>query len=92
MTDRTTKLLLGLIVLALWGLLLRPALTPLPAKAAPDAPAGATNGMVVTDRGVYLYSSDGSLYLFDQSLNLRARAIHDLNVAEGHYTFHTLRP
>jgi hypothetical protein len=34
MTDRTTKLVLISIALALWGLLLRPALTPIPAKAA----------------------------------------------------------
>jgi hypothetical protein len=33
MVDRTTKLLLSLITLALWALLLRPAFTPVPSHA-----------------------------------------------------------
>jgi hypothetical protein len=33
MTDRMTKMLLVLIAVALWGLLLRPLMTPLPAVA-----------------------------------------------------------
>jgi hypothetical protein len=33
MADRTTKLLLFCIALALWGLLMRPTFTPMPVKA-----------------------------------------------------------
>ena len=33
MIDRTTKLMLALIILGLWGLLLRPVFSPIPTQA-----------------------------------------------------------
>jgi hypothetical protein len=41
-TDRTTKLLLFCIALALWGLLMRPTFTPMPVKA-----EGSSSGQLV---------------------------------------------
>ena len=38
MLDRTTKLMLALIILGLWGLLLRPAFMPVPIQAQQSQP------------------------------------------------------
>jgi hypothetical protein len=48
-TDRTTKLLLFLIAAALWGLLLKPLLGPLPATAAARRSASANGNTVSVD-------------------------------------------
>jgi hypothetical protein len=85
MFDRTTKLLLALIVLALWGLLLRPALSPLATHAQdtivtqPFASQVVAPALTVNpgSNSLYLASTDGSVYLFDATtLQLRARAIN----------------
>ena len=78
MMDRTTKLLLAAIALALWGLLMRPALTPIPARAAgPD-----TGQLVVVGEGqmarVFLYTAGGSIYRFSSNdLSVSAHAYYD---------------
>ena len=78
MTDRTTKVLLFSIALALWGLLMRPAFTPIPAKA-----AGSDNGqLVVVGEGqaarVFLLTPGGRLYRFSpDDLSVRAHAVFD---------------
>jgi hypothetical protein len=78
-TDRTTKLLLAATVLALWGLLMRPTFTPIPAKA-----AGVEGGqLVVVGDGqtarIYLLSPNGqNLYRFGaDDLSVRAHAHYD---------------
>src|SRR5690349_15250458 len=87
MIDRTTKLLLGVIGLALWGLLLRPVITPLTTHAQDGilvAGSSVTNpvfppALVVNpaNGGLYLAATDGNLYLFDaNTLVLRARAVN----------------
>jgi hypothetical protein len=78
MFDRTTKMLLATIALALWGLLLRPVFTPVPihADTAPAAP-NPNPVFTVTDKGLYLYHSDGNIYLFNPSnLALMSRAFY----------------
>jgi hypothetical protein len=61
--DRTTKILLAVIAVALWGLLLRPVVTP--AQAA-DAPRQDVNATItrIGETPVAL-SSDGSLVTVD---------------------------
>ena len=61
-TDRTTKILLGLIAAGLWGLLLQPFWRPVPAVAAApqdvrivgvgDPLAVATTSIMIDDKGV----------------------------------------
>ena len=77
MLDRTTKLLLFALVLALWGLLLRPVFTPAPAHAQNSVLDGAvaTDGVIYTPGGIYLTPGDGNLFKFDLNLNLQARAL-----------------
>jgi hypothetical protein len=79
-TDRTTKMLLAAVALALWGLLMRPTFTPIPAKA-----AGGEGGQLVVvgegqTAGVYLLTPNGqNLYRFSPN---------DLSViAHAHYDF-----
>lgn len=78
-TDRTTKLLLTAIALALWGLLMRPSLTPIPARA-----AGGEGGQLVVvgegqTAGVYLVTPTGTgLYRFNATdLSLKAHTAYD---------------
>jgi hypothetical protein len=81
MIDRTTKLLLSLIVLALWGLLLRPVFTPVPSQAAARQRVTPLSSarfsapvMQIHPTNGYLYVVDnaGCLYLVDQnSLGVR---------------------
>ena len=88
MTDRTTKFLLVCIALALWGLLMRPAFTPIPAKA-----AGSDNGqLVVVGEGpalrVFLFGPGGRLYRFSpDDLSVRAHAVFD--AVKETYVSHT---
>jgi|SRR5437899_2747824 len=80
MLDRTTKILLTLIVLGLWGLLLRPVFTPIPAGAQQANQLQLTAPMLTLNpvSGVlYLAPPDGNVYLFDpNTLELRARAVY----------------
>lgn len=67
MTDRTTRILLTLIAVALWGLLLRPVVSASPTLAAPQS--SGCPALVVTqfrdggDHNVYVVQ-DGRLYRF----------------------------
>ena len=89
MIDRTTKLLLVLLVIGVWGVLLQAAFTTLPLRATTGvAGAAGAPGMVVTSRGVYLYSQNGSLFWFDPELKLKARAVPEQD-REGRPTFTT---
>lgn len=71
MADRTTKFLLVAIAVALWGLLLRPALTPIPAAAQNDAREG---GLVVAGSDVYFHFN-GNIFHFNRALALQNRAL-----------------
>jgi hypothetical protein len=88
MTDRTTKLLLISIALALWGLLLCPAFTPIPARA-----AGSDGGqLVVVGAGqnarVFLLDAGNRVYRFSSNdLSVQARAVFD--PAKETYVNHT---
>jgi hypothetical protein len=78
MLDRTTKLLLAVIAAALWGLLLRPALSPTPAQAQvgyTPFPSSSAARFVVDNGDIYLYDGFGRVYHFDRSLNLLGRAV-----------------
>jgi hypothetical protein len=80
MLDRTTKLLLALLVLGIWALLLRPALTPVPVRAQQASTLSFPGPMLTINpvSGVlYLAPPDGNVYLFDpNTLQLRARAVY----------------
>ena len=82
MLDRTTKLMLALIILGLWGLLLRPVFSPIPTQAQQTQQALQLTAPVLAinpNTGVlYLAPADGNLYLFDpNTLQLRARAVYN---------------
>jgi hypothetical protein len=81
MLDRTTKLMLALIILGLWGLLLRPVFLAVPTQAQQSQTLQfATPVLMVNPNtgGVYLAPTDGNLYLFDPlTLQLRARAVYN---------------
>jgi hypothetical protein len=72
MVDRNTKLLLLIIAVALFGLLLRPAVTPIPAQAQDGASSG-SGGMVVTERDVYLRTGT-SIFRFERNLQPKDEA------------------
>jgi hypothetical protein len=80
MTDRTTKLLLFCIALALWGLLLRPAFTPITASA-----QGSGDGQLVVvgsgrqAPGIFLFTQIGQgVYRFSPNdLSVIAHAHFD---------------
>lgn len=70
-TDRTVKVLLFSIALALWGLLLRPAFTPTTARAAES------------DRGQLVVVGDGQLarvYFVDPGNRVYRLSANDLSV------------
>jgi hypothetical protein len=87
-TDRTTKLLLFCIALALWGLLMRPAFTPMPVKA-----EGSSSGqLVVVGEGqnarVFLLDAGNRVYRFSSNdLSVQAHAVFD--VTKETYVNHT---
>lgn len=75
--DRTVKLLLFSIALALWGLLLRPAFTPVPV----NAQGSSSSELVVVGEGqlagLFLLRQ-GDLYRFSPNdLSLQAKAVYD---------------
>ena len=82
MLDRTTKLLLFAIALALWGVLLRPAFAPSPAQAqSTETGAQSAGRMILTADSLYLYHEDGNVYKFDRNLNLQQRALRQFDAA-----------
>jgi hypothetical protein len=87
MMDRTTKFLLVAIALALWGLLLRPTVTPTPAQAQ-DAGGGSSGGMVVTGQDVYLRAGT-SIFRFDRALQPKDRAVVEIIKGETTYVHHS---
>ena len=90
MQDRTTKLLLFAIALALWGFLLRPAFSPNPAQAqSAETGAQGAGRMILTADSLYLYHADGNVYKFDRDLNLQQRALRQFEAA-SHSPFDTV--
>lgn len=81
-TDRTTKMLLALIEMALWGLILRPALTPVPAQAQ-GAAAEQTPNLVgipapeVRPLGVAVYFASGPRVYRLDPVTLKSQATFD---------------
>jgi hypothetical protein len=91
MLDRTTKLLLAVIALALCVLALRPAFTPIPAQAQDGATEGA---LIVAGQDVYFHFH-GYVYRFGRDLTLKAQAIRTVEGRTGPDplpTYRTLGP
>jgi len=65
MTDRTTNLMLILIAAALWGLLLRPAFAPAPARAAEAEPFITNPNPRFANPVVKFSPNNGHLYVVD---------------------------
>jgi hypothetical protein len=86
MADRTTKFLLVVIALALWGLLLRPAATPIPTQAQ-DGGGGISGGMVVTNQDVYMRVGT-FIYRFDRPLHPKDWASQDVGGGQAKYVHH----
>src|ERR1041384_3555115 len=76
MTQRITQILLLLLVIGVWGLLLRPAVTPLPVQAQDGGSNG--SGLVSTSTGLYYHTPNGYLYRFSADLTLLDRAVPTL--------------
>jgi len=74
MTQRTTMVLLVLLVIGVWGLLLRPAVTSVPVHAQNGDVTASDRAFIFTTNGVYLYAPNGSVYRFGYDLTLRDRA------------------
>ena len=74
MTQRTTMVLLVLLVIGVWGLLLRPAVTPIPVHAQNGDVTASDRALIFTVNGVYLYAPNGNVYRFGYDLTLHDRA------------------
>ena len=86
MADRTTKFLLVVIALALWGLLLKPAATPIIAQAQDGG--SSLGGMVVTDRDVYVRTGT-NIYRFERNLMPKDLARVESVNGEAKYVHHS---
>lgn len=76
MTQKTIAALLLLLVIGVWGLLLRPAFTPTPVQAQnPEGNPTTARGLLSVGNGLYLYSPGGNIYHFRLDLKLLDRAI-----------------
>jgi hypothetical protein len=73
MTQRMTTVLLLLLVLGVWGLLLRPAITPMPVQAQDGGTHG--SGLTTTSNGLYYTTPNGYIYRFAPNLTLLDRAV-----------------
>jgi hypothetical protein len=73
MTQRLTTVLLLLLVLGVWGLLLRPTMTPIPVQAQDGGSHG--SGLITTQNGLYYASPNGYIYRFAPNLTLLDRAV-----------------
>jgi hypothetical protein len=73
-TQRATLALLLLLVIGVWGLLLRPAVTSIPVQAQTGDGNTPSRGLLGTANGVYLYAPSGNIYHFGADLTLRDRA------------------
>jgi hypothetical protein len=74
-TQRTTMVLLSLLVIGVWGLLLRPAATPIPVRAQNGSSNSSGFGLVATASGIYLCTPSGYVYHFAHDLTLQDRAL-----------------
>jgi hypothetical protein len=75
MTQRTTTVLLLFLVIGVWGLLLRPIITPQPVHAQDNGAAISSKGLLFTTNGLYLYGPNGGVYHFDYDLTPRDHAL-----------------
>jgi hypothetical protein len=90
MFDRTMKMLLAAIALALWGLLLRPAFTTTPTLAQ-EGSGQPGSALVITGPDIYFHFN-GNIFQFDRSLSLKARALRNLGGPENRPTYERLGP
>jgi hypothetical protein len=92
MVDRTTKLLLLMLVIGVWGVLLQTAFATLPFHSTTGGTGSVGGpGMVVTPRGVYLHNQSGTVFLLDPNLKLKAAAVQEQD-REGRPTVRTTHP
>jgi hypothetical protein len=89
MTQRTTTLLLFLLVIGVWGLLLRPAVTPIPVHAQTGDVPTADRALLFTTNGVYLYAPTGNVYRFGYDLTLKDHA-YPVSDIQGNVTYKVL--
>ena len=83
--DRTSKSLLLLLVVGVWGLLLRPFFTPPPVQAQSPSPKPASlTAISVTGDNFYLYQ-EGKLYIYGFEGAIKRREAHRkrLKILEG---------
>jgi hypothetical protein len=66
--------LLLLLVVGVWGLLLRPAATPTPVQAQNGDGIPPARGLFAYGNGLYLYAPSGNIYHFGLDLKLLDRA------------------
>lgn len=74
--DWLTRLLLGAIAVALWILVLRPLLTPIPATAA--APPSGDYAIAINNDTIYVIAN-GKIMKWRERNVLKKEAEHDLN-------------
>jgi len=86
MTQRITMVLLLLLVIGVWGLLLRPVVTPLPVQAQNGGNTGGGSGLVAASYGLYLYTPNGYVYHFAPDLSIQDRAIPPNSGNSASYT------
>jgi hypothetical protein len=79
MRQRTLVVLLLLMGVGVWGLLLRPAVTPVPVLAQDGGSSGSR--LVSTGTGLYHYSPNGYIDRFSADLTLLDRAIPTLRAS-----------
>jgi hypothetical protein len=89
MTQRTTWVLLVLLVIGVWGLLLRPAVTPVPVRAQNGDVTALDRAFIFTTNGVYLYAPSGNVYRFGYDLTLKDHA-YPVSDLQGDVTYKVL--
>jgi hypothetical protein len=75
MTQRTVTILLTLLVIGVWGLLLRPVVTPQTVHAQDNGSPISSRSLLFTTSGIYLYGPNGGVYHFDYDLTPRDHAL-----------------
>lgn len=81
--DRTTKFLLAVLAIGIWGLLLKPTVLPAQAQQIPPGPAEFTPALALGNDGVYVAvpnGQSGSIFRFEGKLGKPAFV--------GHYASH----
>lgn len=80
--DHSTKILLVLIAIALWGLLLKPLLQPISTRAEAATAAGSNSSMIIYDGRLWVTNgATVSTFVYDQ-LNNRIKKLGQMAVSQ----------